>query len=172
MCVAGSLWECVDVTTLFTVLFFTPTDGSGELDLGELMVLFRSLGKNNITRGEAQTMMQPFDWRRVGRIDLLGFLEMMSPRRKTNEQRKLVSTKRMKASLAKQKQLSEKVPQARQKLEQRHANAALKRWTRKLGYTDANVLTIKRQFEEVDTDHSGVFGSVLFLFCTIDVFNF
>ena len=78
----------------------------------------------------------------------------------------------MKASLAKQKQLSEKVPQARQKLEQRHANAALKRWTRKLGYTDANVLTIKRQFEEVDTDHSGVFGSVLFLFCTIDVFNF
>ena len=34
-------------------------DGSGEMELDELMVLFRSIGKNNITREQAQHDVDP-----------------------------------------------------------------------------------------------------------------
>jgi len=130
-------------------------DGSGEMELDELMELLRSLGKNNISRDEAQIMMQPFDWRRVGRIDLMGFLEMMSPRRKKNETRKKKEKVRMEEALQRQRTLSERAPQARKSLEQRHADASLRRWTRKLGYKNNEVVTIQRQFDSVDTDGSG-----------------
>ena len=131
-------------------------DGSGELDVDEVLKLFKTLGNNNgPTREEAQLMMRPFDWRRVGRIDLMGFLEMMSPRRKKNLMRNEQSRNRMMQSLHKQKMLSKNVPKKRLELEQRHANAALKRWSRKLGFKDADLLTLKRQFNQIDTDGSG-----------------
>ena len=130
-------------------------DGSGEMELDELMVLFRSIGKNNITREQAQIMMKPFDWRRIGRIDLMGFLEMMSPRRARNQQRKTATKQNMKQSLLKQQELSKRAPKHRMELEKKHADAAMRRWTRKLGYKDNDVLTIRRQFNAVDLDHSG-----------------
>ena len=131
-------------------------DGSGSLDVEEILLVWKSLGNNNPpTREAAFEMMKPFDWRRAGRIDLMGFLEMMAPRRLKNMARQKAMQERMKRSLQKQKTLSKNVPLARMKLEEKHANAALKRWSRKLGYKDADVLTIRRQFNEVDTDHSG-----------------
>jgi len=130
-------------------------DGSGEMELEELLMLFRSIGKNNITRDEAQKMMKPFDWRRVGRIDLMGFLEMMSPRRQRSQVRRTMQKQNMSASLQKQKELSKLVPQHRSQLEHKHADAALRRWSRKLGYKEKDVETIRRQFESIDVDSSG-----------------
>ena len=133
-------------------------DGSGELDVDELMVLMRTLGRDsrdNMSREDVMRMMKPFDWRRVGRIDVMGFLEMMSPRRaraKANQARVHDSKLR---SIRKQKMLNEAAPGRRRDLASRHEDAALKRWTRKLGYTDGDVETVRKQFNACDTDGSG-----------------
>ena len=133
-------------------------DGSGELDVNELMELMRSLGRHSrddLSREEVMRMMKPFDWRRVGRIDVMGFLEMMSPRRaraKANQQRVQESKLR---SIRKQKSLSAAAPSRRRDLATRHEDAALKRWTRKLGYKDEDVELVRKQFNACDTDGSG-----------------
>ena len=134
------------------------TDGSGELDVNELMVLLRSLGnhsRDDLTREDVIRLMKPFDWQRNGRVNILGFLEMMSPRRAraTASQKRLHDSKL--ESIRKQTALKEAIPGRRRDLEYRHENAALKRWTRKLGYKDEDVDTIRSQFDSFDTDGSG-----------------
>ena len=133
-------------------------DGSGELDVDELMVLLRSLGRHSrddMSREDVQRMMKPFDWQRVGRVDVMGFLEMMSPRRKRAQANKIKLRKSKLRGINRQKALSAAAPGRRRNLESRHADAALRRWTRKLGYKDEDVATIREQFDAFDTDGSG-----------------
>ena len=89
------------------------SDGSGELDTDELLVLMKSLGKysrDNMSRNDVQRMMKPFDWKRVGRVDVMGFLEMMSPRRKRAQTNKIKLRETKLSSIQKQKALSASAP--------------------------------------------------------------
>ena len=134
------------------------TDGSGELDVDELAVLLRSLGessRDDLTRNSIMNMMKPFDWKRVGRIDLMGFLEMMSPRRQRAQNFKTTMKNERSRKLQHHKQLMFEAPERRALLESKHEDAALKRWTRKLGFGDTDVETLREQFNSFDLDGSG-----------------
>ena len=66
------------------------TDGSGDIDLDELTyIVHNHMKRKDLSRDELQVMMKEFDHQHNGSIQFLGFLEMMSPRRRRIRERYL-----------------------------------------------------------------------------------
>lgn len=129
-------------------------DGSGEIDLDELQDIALSLGKR-LTREELKEELNRFDWKRIGRIDLHGYLELMSPRRakfrQQNIQRQEQHTKR-KVQLEEHRRI---IPKLRlQRREQQKYDNEQKLY-RKLGFGEEAVNKLRRRFDRLDSDNSG-----------------
>merc|ERR1712159_283948 len=73
----------VEVEKLYTQFNNFDTDGSGDIDLDELTYIVRNhMKRKDLSRDDLKDMMKEFDHQRNGSIQFIGFLEMMSPRRR------------------------------------------------------------------------------------------
>ena len=73
----------VEVEKLYTQFNKFDTDGSGDIDLDELTYIVRNhMKRKDLSRDDLKDMMKEFDHQRNGSIQFIGFLEMMSPRRR------------------------------------------------------------------------------------------
>ena len=109
----------------------------------------------NMNRIEMREHMKEFDYRRCGRINFMGFLELMSTRREAALKRKAEKMNRIKnAGMSEHKHLEDVVKRKKAKI-QRKEESDLRKWARKLGYGIDEVKKLKERFDEQDEDKSG-----------------
>jgi Ca2+-binding EF-hand superfamily protein len=129
-------------------------DGSGEIDLDELMKISTSLGLSG-NRDEIREHMKVFDYKRCGRIDFMGFLEMMSTRRKHALERQKEKLERIHEATRKDHTKLLDVRRRKRVKREKEEDGALRKWARKLGYSMKEIKMLKERFNDQDGDKSG-----------------
>jgi Ca2+-binding EF-hand superfamily protein len=129
-------------------------DGSGEIDLDELMKIGKELNLN-LKRHEMREHMKEFDYRRCGKINFMGFLELMSTRRKAALKRQAEKLNRIKIAGMTEHKHQEDVVKRKEIKYKRKEESDLRKWARKLGYGMDEITKLKERFDEQDGDKSG-----------------
>merc|ERR1712070_917695 len=99
--------------------------------------------------------MKEFDYRRCGKINFMGFLELMSDRRKAALKRQAEKLERMKMAGKNEHKRQEDVIKRKKTKFKRKEENDLRKWARKLGYTMEEITKLKERFDEQDDDKSG-----------------